>query len=127
KEIKDVVLHLRRFQYEDEVKNNPVNYNSWYDFIRLEESAGDINRVNEVSEPVIANQPPSQEKRLYCRTWCCNFACQELFRLCLQQIRHAKFSSAKIWLLAAQFEVRQMNLKGVRQIFEDAVREAPKV
>lgn len=35
------MLAKRRFQYEDEIKANPQNYDSWFDYIRLEESVGD--------------------------------------------------------------------------------------
>lgn len=38
----------RRFQYEAEVKKNPLNYDSWFDYIRLEEAAGDYDKVREV-------------------------------------------------------------------------------
>ncbi|XP_045829075.1 pre-mRNA-splicing factor CLF1-like [Trifolium pratense] len=49
-----------------------------------------------------------------------------LFRECLNQIPHHKFSFAKVWLLAAQFEIRQLNLKGARQILGNAIGKAPK-
>ncbi|KAI8006502.1 hypothetical protein LOK49_LG07G00581 [Camellia lanceoleosa] len=45
---------------------------------------------------------------------------------CLKLIPHEKFSFAKIWLLAAQFEIRQLNLKGARLIFGNAIGKAPK-
>ena len=35
----------RRFQYEAAVKANPHNYDAWFDYIRLEESAGDVDKV----------------------------------------------------------------------------------
>lgn len=38
----------RRFQYEAEVSKNPLNYDSWFDYIRLEEAAGDYDKVREV-------------------------------------------------------------------------------
>ncbi|KAI7990504.1 L-ascorbate peroxidase 2, cytosolic [Camellia lanceoleosa] len=45
---------------------------------------------------------------------------------CLKLIPHEKFSFAKIWLLAAQFEIRQLNLKGARLILGNAIGKAPK-
>lgn len=48
------------------------------------------------------------------------------FRECLNLIPHKKFSFAKIWLLAAQFEIRQLNLKGARIILGNAIGKAPK-
>lgn len=38
----------RRFKYEEEVRRAPLNYDSWFDYIRLEESAADIERTREV-------------------------------------------------------------------------------
>lgn len=49
-----------------------------------------------------------------------------LFRACLELVPHKKFSFAKIWLLAAQFEIRQLNLKGARQILGNAIGKASK-
>jgi crooked neck len=43
--IEDVIVSKRRFQYEEEVKTNPLNYDSWFDFARLEETHGDHEKV----------------------------------------------------------------------------------
>ncbi|XP_027360352.1 crooked neck-like protein 1 isoform X2 [Abrus precatorius] len=138
--IEDAIVGKRRFQYEDEVRKNPLNYDSWFDYIRLEESVGNKERVREVYERAIANVPPAEEKRYWQRyiyLWI-NYALYEeldagdmertrdVYRECLNQIPHHKFSFAKIWLLAAQFEVRQLNLKGARQILGNAIGKAPK-
>ncbi|CAJ1927419.1 unnamed protein product [Sphenostylis stenocarpa] len=138
--IEDAIVGKRRFQYEDEVKKNPLNYDSWFDYIRLEESVGDKERIREVYERAIANVPPAEEKRYWQRyiyLWI-NYALYEeldagdaertrdVYRECLNQIPHHKFSFAKIWLLAAQFEIRQLNLKAARQILGNAIGKAPK-
>jgi len=34
--IEDAIAWKRTFQYEDEVRKNPLNYDSWFDYIRLE-------------------------------------------------------------------------------------------
>ncbi len=46
--LQDVIVGERRFQYEAEVKKNPLNYDSWFDYIRLEEVAGDYDKIREV-------------------------------------------------------------------------------
>lgn len=38
--IEDVIVSKRRFQYEEELKQSPMNYDVWFDYIRLEESYG---------------------------------------------------------------------------------------
>ena len=41
-------------------------------------------------------------------------------------IHHQKFSFTKIWLLAAQFEIRQLNLKATLQILGNAIGKTSK-
>ncbi|KAK8950929.1 hypothetical protein KSP39_PZI003225 [Platanthera zijinensis] len=138
--IEDAIVGKRRFQYEDEVKKNPLNYDSWFDYIRLEENVGNKDMIREVYERSIANVPPAQEKRYWQRyiyLWL-NYALYEelgaedmdrtrdVYRECLKLIPHKKFSFAKIWLLAAQFEIRQKSLKAARQILGNAIGMAPK-
>ena len=43
--LQEVIVSERRFQYEAEVKADPQNYDSWFDYARLEESAGDYEKV----------------------------------------------------------------------------------
>lgn len=49
-----------------------------------------------------------------------------IFRVCREAIPHKKFSFAKIWLLSAQFEIRQLNLQGARLLLGTAIGMAPK-
>lgn len=39
--IEDVVVSKRRFQYEEAVKAEPLNYDHWFDYLRLEEGTGE--------------------------------------------------------------------------------------
>jgi len=61
--VEDVVLEKRRVQYEDELRASPKNYDAWLDLARLEERAGQEDRVRDVYERAIAQLPPSSEKR----------------------------------------------------------------
>lgn len=65
--IEDAIVGKRRFQYEEEVRKNPLNYDSWFDYIRLEENTGNKARTREVYERAIANVPPAEEKRYWQR------------------------------------------------------------
>ena len=49
-----------------------------------------------------------------------------VYRVCLKLIPHHKFSFAKIWLVAAQFEIRQLDLTAARKILGNAIGIAPK-
>ncbi|KAK1402967.1 crooked neck-like protein 1 [Heracleum sosnowskyi] len=138
--IEDAIVGMRRFEYEDQVRKNPLSYHSWFDYIRLEESVGNKERIREVYERAIANIPPTQEKRywqLYIYIWINYELYEELvaqdidqtrhvYEECLKLIPHKKFSFAKIWLMAAQFEIRQLNLTGARKILGQAIGKAPK-
>ncbi|KAM4521453.1 crooked neck-like protein 1 [Odontesthes bonariensis] len=138
--IEDVIVNKRRFQYEEEVKANPHNYDAWFDYLRLVESDTDTDTVREVYERAIANTPPIQEKRhwrRYIYLWI-NYSLYEelevkdpertrqVYQACLDLIPHKKFTFAKIWLLFAQFEIRQKNLQGARKTMGTAIGKCPK-
>ncbi|KAL7753464.1 NineTeen Complex (NTC) component [Sorochytrium milnesiophthora] len=138
--IEDVIVSKRRWQYEEELKHTPSNYDIWFDYVRLEESAGHVERTREVYERAIANVPPAPDKRLWRRyiyLWI-NYALfeeldardvertRQVYRQCLDLIPHRSFTFAKIWLLYARFEVRQMNLAQARKSLGYALGICPK-
>ena len=63
--IEDAIAGNRRFQYEDEVRKNPLNYDSWFDYAMLEETVGNKYRIREIYEMAIANIPSPEEKRYW--------------------------------------------------------------
>ncbi|XP_041468018.1 crooked neck-like protein 1 [Lytechinus variegatus] len=138
--IEDVIISKRRFQYEEEVKTNPHNYDAWFDYLRLMETDGDIETVRDLYERAIANIPPAQEKRLWRRyiyLWI-NYALyeelevrdlektREVYKACLDLIPHKKFTFAKMWVLMAQYEVRQKELQKARRVMGTAIGKCPK-
>uniref|UniRef100_A0A8K9Y1K3 Crooked neck pre-mRNA splicing factor 1 n=1 Tax=Oncorhynchus mykiss TaxID=8022 RepID=A0A8K9Y1K3_ONCMY len=138
--IEDVIVSKRRFQYEEEVKASPHNYDAWFDYLRLVESDADPDTAREVYERAIANIPPIQEKRhwrRYIYLWI-NYALYEelevkdpertrqVYLACLDLIPHKKFTFAKMWLLYGQFEIRQKNLQAARQGLGTAIGKCPK-
>ncbi|XDV41226.1 hypothetical protein PO909_010123 [Leuciscus waleckii] len=138
--IEDVIVSKRRFQYEEEVKASPHNYDAWFDYLRLVESDADADTVREVYERAIANIPPIQEKRhwrRYIYLWI-NYALYEelevkdpertrqVYQACLEVIPHKKFTFAKIWLLYGQFEIRQKNLQNARRGLGTSIGKCPK-
>uniref|UniRef100_A0A8C5FH56 Crooked neck pre-mRNA splicing factor 1 n=1 Tax=Gadus morhua TaxID=8049 RepID=A0A8C5FH56_GADMO len=138
--IEDVIVNKRRFQYEEEVKANPHNYDAWFDYLRLVESDAEADAVRDVYERAIANMPPIQEKRhwrRYIYLWI-NYALYEelevkdpertrqVYQACLDLIPHKKFTFAKMWLLYSQFEIRQKNLPAARRGLGSAIGKCPK-
>ena len=138
--IEDVVINKRKFQYEDEVRANPNNYDAWFDYIRLVESNASLETTRDLYERAIANVPPLQEKtywQRYIYLWI-NYALyeelfandtertREVYRACLNIIPHTRFTFAKVWLLYAQFEVRQKELTAARKLLGSAIGKCPK-
>jgi crooked neck len=138
--VEDVILSKRRVQYEEQVKENPKNYDAWFDYARLEEVSGDFDRVRDVYERAIAQIPPTQEKRhwrRYIYLWIFYAVWEEMeskdisrarqiYQECLKLIPHKKFTFAKIWLLKAHFEIRQQQLSAARKTLGQAIGMCPK-
>jgi len=138
--IEDVIVSKRRFQYEDDLKQNPFNYDIWFDYARLEEQDGDASKVREVYERAIANKPPSLEKRAWRRyiyLWIYYAVFEELrmgdeertravYREALKAVPHGSFTFSKLWVLAASFEVRRKDLKAARAVYGRAIGTVPR-
>src|SRR5699024_5871919 len=124
-EIEDIIFNKRKTHYEDELKQNPYNYDIWFDDIRLMENDGDGENARQVYERAVANCPLKKDKRLWRRyiyLWIYYATYEELdnkdiertrevYNFVLKQIiPHKEFTFAKIWIMAAKFEVRQKQL-----------------
>jgi crooked neck len=135
--IEDVIHGKKRFEYEEELNHSASNYDIWFDYIRLEE--GDQNKVMEIYERAISNTPPIQEKkywRRYIYLWI-NYAVhtelikeiektRNVYKTCLSIIPHKIFSFSKIWIMYAQFELRQKNIDSMRKILGTALGTCPR-
>ncbi|NWI96190.1 CRNL1 protein, partial [Pitta sordida] len=120
-------------------QSNPHNYDAWFDYLRLVESDAEAGTVREVYERAIANVPPIPEKRhwkRYIYLWI-NYALYEeleakakrtrqVYQACLELLPHKKFTFAKMWLLYAQFEIRQKNLPLARRALGTSIGKCPK-
>ncbi|MCJ1312970.1 NineTeen Complex (NTC) component [Agyrium rufum] len=138
--VEEVILSKRRVQYEEQIKENPKNYDIWFDYARLEESSNDPDRVRDVYERAIAQIPPTQEKRhwrRYIYLWVFYALWEEMdnrdverarqiYSECLKLIPHKRFTFAKIWLMKAEFEVRQQQLQAARKTLGQALGMCPK-
>ena len=138
--IENVILSKRKFQYEEEIKENPMNYDAWFDYVRLVESEGNVDIIRETYERAISNVPPSNEKhfwRRYIYLWI-NYAVYEeleaedydrarqVYRAALELLPHKKFTFAKLWLLYAQFEIRQKQVDTARRALGSALGKCAK-
>jgi crooked neck len=138
--VEDVILAKRRVQYEEQLKEEPNNYDLWFDFAKLEETGGDADRIRDVYERAIAQIPRSQEKRnwrRYIYLWIFYAQWEELsnkdaersrqiYQECLKLIPHKKWTFAKVWLAKADFEIRQQQLQTARKTLGQAIGMCPK-
>ena len=139
-EMEDVILSKRRNYYDEEIAKDSHNYDIWFDYTKLEESAGDIEKIREIYERAVSNEPPGQDKKFWKRyiyLWI-NYAIFEediaqnferankIYETALGCIPHNIFSFSKLWILYAHFQVRQMNLPKARKILGQAIAKCPK-
>lgn len=137
------VLSRRRVHYEKEVKEFPKDYDVWLTYAWLEEDYGDFDTTCEIYERAIAHVPPSREKRhwrkyiyvflfyaVYCEMNKANHVdidrARAVWRKALETVPHRHFTFAKLWVQAAHFEVRQLDLAKARKIFGHAIGLCPK-
>lgn len=138
--IEDVIVSKRKFQYEQEILQNPTNYDAWFDLLRLIEGEDDEEVIRETYERAIANVPPTKDKqfwRRYIYLWI-NYALfeeletcdyervRQVYKACLELLPHKVFTFSKVWLLYAQFEIRQKNLTAARKILGTAIGMCPR-
>ncbi|KAH8822833.1 hypothetical protein DL96DRAFT_1619438 [Flagelloscypha sp. PMI_526] len=149
------VLGKRRIQYEEELSQDRHNYDVWFDYARLEESAFNdvqiegvtkaeeeeaMSRVREIYEQAISNVPPGREKRHWRRyifLWL-DYAlweeieakdydrARQVYQTAISLVPHKQFTFAKLWLLYAKFEVRRLDLKAARKALGTAIGMCPK-
>lgn len=138
--IDDVIISERRQRYEEQVVENPHNYDVWFDYLRLEESCGSIEGARETYERAVSAVPLAAEKRYWQRyiyLWIKYALFEELiskdkertrevFRAALKLIPHSEFTFAKVWIMAAKFEIRQLRLDGARKILGLSIGMCPK-
>lgn len=138
--IEDVIVSKRKHKYEQQVKDDPFNYDTWFDYLKLMESEDNHEQTREVYERAIAYVPPRREKdswRRYIYLWI-NYAmfeeletedidrCRQVYKVCLDLIPHRIFTFAKIWILYAKFEIRQKNLSVARKTLGMGLGICPK-
>lgn len=140
-EIESIIFGKRSAHYEAELAENPFNYDTWFDYIRLVESEGDSEKVREIYERAVAQVPLKREKRFWRRyiyLWIYYAIFEEIENKDIDRARdiynyllsklipHKVFTFAKIWTMAAKFEVRHHNLDAARKIMGTSIGLCPK-
>lgn len=140
--IESVVLNKRKFVYEERLNQNKYDYDTWIDYIRMMESQStDVEAVRSVYERAIACIPLKKDEKRYWRRYIYLWIfyavfeelkvqdlnrAREVYSFCLQVIPHKSFTFAKVWVLAAKFEIRCKKLEAARKLLGRAIGMCPK-
>lgn len=139
--IEALITTKRKLQYEQQLAKDPHDYDTWFDYIKLAENELELEEVREIYERAVANVPTQREKRhwrRYIYLWIYRAVFEELdvgdmdktrevYEFCLDKlIPHKRFTFAKLWLMAAKFEIRQGNIGKARRILGNAIGRCPK-
>lgn len=142
--IEDALVQQRREVYEDKLQANRYDYDTWFDYIQLEEAEGvgngvmndNTERVRAVYARAKACVPLLKEKkywRRYIFLWINHAIYEELaekdldgaaavYQECLDKVvPHADFTFGKIWMMAAHLEVRRKDLTAARKLLGTAI------
>lgn len=134
--MEDVILSKRRAKYEQDLKNDSYDYDTWFSYLTLlEDISSNCLETRDVYERAIAMVPNLMNKqhwRRYIYLWIRYAIYEELtnndidrtraiYQQCINIIPHKLFSFGKIWLLYAKFEVRQGNVDKARKILGQAI------
>ncbi|GLV37255.1 crooked neck [Carabus blaptoides fortunei] len=128
--IEDVIVSKRKFQYEQEVLENPTNYDAWFDLLRLIENEetllGDMERARAIYELAIS-QPRLDMPELLWKAYIDFEVSQDeterarqLYERLLERTVHVK-----VWMSYAKFEFNietedKMNVPLARRVYERA-------
>ncbi|KAH9915734.1 pre-mRNA-splicing factor CLF1 [Fomitopsis serialis] len=119
----------RRIQYEDELAQEGHNYDAWFD---TRVGGGRIPRRGDEGATLEESRLPGQKRhwRRYIFLWL-NYALFEeietkVYTTAIRVVPHKQFTFAKLWLMFANFEVRQLDLPAARKILGAAIGMCPK-
>ncbi len=140
-DLENVLLEKRRAEYEPAIASNPYDYDAWFDLAQLEESSGDKDRVRTVYDRATRQKPRVETKeawKRYIYLWIKYAIWEEIgaedqeraakvYRSCLASIprNHSDFSFGKVWVLAAELEIRRKQLSNARRILGNALGLLP--
>jgi crooked neck len=139
-QVEEVMLSKKRLDYEAALLEQPWVYDTWFDYLRLEESLGQIEKIRHVYERAIAQVPPVKEKRywrryvylwIYYAVWeeletGDKTRCETIYTSLLELIPHSVFTFAKCWTLYARFLIRQHRVDQARKCMGRAIGSCPK-
>lgn len=123
------ILLKRKLKYEDEIKENPQDYDTWWVYLDILINEQDTEKIRSVFSRAISSTPT--EKKVKTLLWrryillCIRYALWEEFegrstenaravwKKCLESIPHKHFTFGKVWIYSAEFEIRNDDTLGL--------------
>ncbi|SBT75408.1 pre-mRNA-splicing factor CLF1, putative [Plasmodium ovale] len=147
-ELHETLLLKERISYEEELKLHKNDYDIWFNYIKLEENNlykmiskdKTLIRIRELYERAISVVPLVANKKCWKRyiyLWINYAIFEELYAENIERARkvyinilkimHKQFFTfKKIYILYANFEIRQLDVQKVRQIYDHAIEHVKK-
>jgi crooked neck len=138
-DIEDSIATNRKQIYEKRLAEDPFDYDTWFDYIKLAEENFADQDVEAIYERAIKNEPENREDkdcwRRYIYLWI-YYATFEEFRVSkegamkvykrlLSIIPHGTFTFSKIWLFAAKLLIRMGDIDGARELLNTSLELCP--
>ncbi|KAG6821427.1 NineTeen Complex (NTC) component [Arthromyces matolae] len=125
--LENTVLGKRRIQYEEEVSNDGRNYDVWFDYSRLEESALHDLKEEGGATPEEEEAAVARVREIFERAVAQDYArARQIFQTAINLVPHKQFTFAKLWVMFAKFEVRRLDLPAARKILGAGLGMCPK-
>lgn len=137
------VIHKRKRSYEERLRESPRDYDTWWLYLDLVQAYFQPQVLETLKKSVSSNEPTASVKNIawkqYIYLWIrlLTFVelemsniecCRGLYkRLVDHLIPHKQFTFSKVWLMYANFEIRQGNIDTARKILGRSLGTCPKV
>lgn len=141
-DIENSIVKKRRISYENELKTDPQNVYKWMLYLDLIAEFFPSDTIDVFENATVMALPKQKlskdsEWRRYIFLWIRYFAyvelqtngidkCDELFKKCLNTIiPHHKFTFSDIWIMYAEFSIRQNDMSKARKILGRSIGLCP--
>ncbi|CAG98595.1 Clf1p [Kluyveromyces lactis] len=141
KNMEDIVIAKRKAEYEQYLKSDPYHYSTWWVYIDLVEEKYQEQLTSAFQSFIELAKPKSLVKdsswKRYIRI-CVRYlvyleltindlpTIRSVYQDILDIIPHKKFTFGKLWIMYAEFEIRQNNLLKARKILGVSLGKSPK-
>ena len=134
-EIETMLIDKRRAFYEKHLVEDPDNYDVCFNYMRMEEEAGDIDRAREIFERSISKVPLKKDKKHWTRyvyLWLFYAQFEEsvaadidrarnVYETALKLTEQVGMYFFKLYKCLGEFELRQLNIEGFRKCMNHAL------